>query len=86
MANIKVSELFNLLRENYSIEELGKMSDEEIDREACEIQDEINIGKMEVKQDELVYGDTQHEEYLLSERYEADCKSEQWDWLKMKYE
>lgn len=33
-------------------------------------------------QEMAVYGDPQHEEYLCSDDYEADCRSEQWDWLK----
>lgn len=28
------------------------------------------------------YNELDYEEYLMSESYEADVKSEQWDWLK----
>jgi hypothetical protein len=30
----------------------------------------------------MMYGDPEHEAYLLSDDYEADCKSEQFDWIK----
>jgi len=29
-----------------------------------------------------VYGDPDHESYLLSDQYESDCKSERHDWVR----
>ena len=36
----------------------------------------------EEEQDRYMYGDPNHEAYLCSDSYEADCKSEQHDWIK----
>jgi len=37
---------------------------------------------LEEEQERMIYGDQDHEDYLLSEEYEDDCRREQWDWLK----
>ena len=33
-------------------------------------------------EDTLAYGDARHEEYLCSDDYDSDSRSEQWDWLR----
>lgn len=33
-------------------------------------------------QENAIYGNPDHEAYLMSDEYESDCKNEQWDWLK----
>ena len=41
---------------------------------------------MAEQQEIHIYGDQAHEEYLMSEAYDTDCKMEQWDWLKRENE
>lgn len=78
----KVSEIIQGLYAIHTPEEISKMSPDELDRAASEVEEEINIALAEERQDQMIYGDPEHEAYLCSESYEADCKQEQWDWLK----
>ena len=33
-------------------------------------------------EERMMYGDPDHERYLMSDEYEADCREEQYDWIK----
>lgn len=73
--------LHNLMGQ-HTPEELSQMTPEEIQEEIEDHLDEIHCDRMQSESEARIYGDDRHEEYLLSDEYENDCKMEKWDWIK----
>ena len=65
---------------NKKVEELNYFHSEEANYSSVVC--EMTPYSQEELQEIEIYGNPDHEAYLCSDDYEADCKSEQWDWLK----
>lgn len=63
-------------------EALSIMPEDELREKIQDIEEEMYAALVDEQVSNEMYGDPDHEEYLMSESYEADVKAEQWDWLK----
>lgn len=71
-----------LLLEEFSQEEIDKMSWATYVQEHNYIVDEIREGIMADRHDAMVYGNDSHESYLVSDEYEGDCYMDKYSWIK----